>query len=70
MIFGKTRHQEFLDNKAWMESMEGKHIKFAWFPTILKDGRMVWLQEYTTEYEMIQSPLASKLILVVSDKYV
>ena len=57
MIWGRS-HQQRTD--AFRERIKAKeslgwHLKFAWVPTQLDDGRWVWLQSYERRYRWSSS---------------
>ena len=57
MIFGKTADEERKEEQSKLASLHKKEFtKFAWIPTTLVDGRIVWFQKYQYIYRIRKSP--------------
>lgn len=51
MIFGTTYKQDREKKQGWIEEWDGKVVdSFAWIPTQLDNGKLVWLETYKVKY--------------------
>jgi len=62
-----NRHQKHIHDKSIRKLLE-----FAWFPTLMDNGRRIWLKPYVKTIKIIDPTLTSELppsVFVPTKKY-